>query len=292
MARQALGKGLGALIPQLEAGSEGEVRQLSVAEIVAGPVQPRRGFDEERLAELAESIRQHGVVQPLLVRPRGDRYELVAGERRWRAAQLAGLTEVPAMVKPLDDGEALKIALVENLQREDLNPLEEAEAFGRLMDEFRMTQEEVSEAVGKSRPVVANTLRLLQLSAPVKEMVVRGELSAGHGRTLLGMSEPRAQFALATQAVQQGLTVRQLEKLVERWRAGARGRSATKRSPASNPDVAALEEELRRALGTRVHLKAGRKVSHLDIEFYGPEELERILERIGLPGHFQGVAGR
>ncbi|MGE5553857.1 MAG: ParB/RepB/Spo0J family partition protein [Betaproteobacteria bacterium] len=280
MARQALGRGLGALIPQ--AGTEqGEVRRLAVTDIVPGPVQPRHGFDEEHLAELAESIRQHGVVQPLLVRPRGDRFELIAGERRWRAAQLAGLSEVPAMVRELEDGDALKIALVENLQREDLNPLEEAEAYNRLVQEFHMTQEEVAAAVGKSRPAVANTLRLLQLAPPIQQAISRGELSAGHGRTLVGVGEARAQLSLFHQAVARRLTVRELERLVEQWRTGTKGKRR-ERQALPNPEVAALEEELRRALGTRVHLRPGRKVGHLDIEFYGPDELERILERLGV----------
>jgi ParB family chromosome partitioning protein len=258
-----------------------------VAEIVPGPIQPRHGFDAERLAELAESIRQHGVVQPLLVRPRGDRFELVAGERRWRAAQLAGLTEVPAMVRELADADALKVALVENLQREDLNPLEEAEAYSRLMQEFRLTQEEIAAAVGKSRPAVANTLRLLQLAPPIQQAIARGECSAGHGRALLGVAETRAQLALLQQAVQQGLTVRELERLVERRRvAGVGGRPKRKALP--SPEVAAVEEELRRALGTRVHLRPGRKVSHLDIEFYGPDDLERILDRLGIRRRLTG----
>lgn len=276
-----MGRGLGALIPQLEGGQEAEVRRLKVSDITPGPVQPRRGFDEERLRELAESIKRHGVVQPLLVRPRGDRYELVAGERRWRAARMAGIDEVPAMVRPLEDADALKIALVENLQREDLNPLEEAEAYSRLVEEFAMTQEEVSAAVGKSRPVVANTLRLLQLAAPIQQAIARGELSAGHGRALLGVSDSRAQLALFDQAVKQGLTVRALERMVERWRTGGGGRGA-KRRPLPNPEVAALEDELRRALGTKVRLRTGKKTGQLIIEFYGPGELERILERLGL----------
>lgn len=282
MARQALGKGLSALIPSPAAGEHDEVRRLPVGDIVPGPVQPRRGFDEERLAELADSIRQHGVVQPLLVRPHGPKYELIAGERRWRAAQLAGLTEVPVMIRELRDAEALKIALVENLQREDLNALEEAEAYSRLLQEFHMTQEEVSTAVGKSRPVVANTLRLLQLPPPIKEAIAQGTLSAGHGRTLLGVSDPRTQLTLFRQAVQQGLTVRELEKLVERWRNTGHGRPQKARRPISNPEVLELEEELREALGTKVHLRPGRKVGHLDIEFYGPDELERLLERLGV----------
>lgn len=291
MARQALGKGLGALIPQLETGADPEVRRLPVGDIIPGPVQPRRGFDEARLLELADSIRQHGIVQPLLVRPRGDRFELVAGERRWRAAQLAGLTEVPAMVRSLKDAEALKIALVENLQREDLNPLEEAEAYSRLMQEFEMTQEEVSAAVGKSRPVVANTLRLLQLAPVVQQAIARGDLSAGHGRALLGLGEARGQVALAAQATERGLTVRELEKLVERWKAGGKGRGVRGHSTAANPEARLLEEELRRVLGTRVHLRPGRKVGHLDIEFYGAEELDRILDRLGVRRRRSGALG-
>lgn len=282
---------MGALIPQVEEQTGAEVRRVPVTQIVPGPVQPRHGFDEAKLTELADSIRQHGVVQPLLVRPRGDRFELVAGERRWRAAQLAGLTEVPAMVRELGDADALKVALVENLQREDLNPLEEAEAYSRLLADFAMTQEEVSSAVGKSRPVVANTLRLLQLPPPVQRAIAQGELSAGHGRALLGLSDAGAQLALATQAVQQGLTVRTLEKLVERGRAGAK-RGGRRPGASSNPEVAALEEELRRVLGTRVHLRPGRKVGHLDIEFYGPEDLERLLEHLGLRRPRLEVAGR
>lgn len=290
MARQALGKGLGALIPQYDTGLGTEVRQLGLDEISPGGYQPRRGFDAERLAELAESIRQHGIVQPLLVRPKGDGYELVAGERRWRAAKLAGLQEVPAIVRSLDDMETMKVALVENLQREDLNPLEEAEAYSRLIQDFDMTQEEVSAAVGKSRPVVANTLRLLQLAPAIQHAISAGELTAGHGRALLGLSDHRAQLAVFTQAVQRNLTVRELEKLVERWRTGAVGVTAKRQPARPSAEVGALEEDLRRTLGTRVHLRPGRKVGHIDIEFYGAEELDRLLERLGVRP--RGAGGR
>ncbi|MGE5509415.1 MAG: ParB/RepB/Spo0J family partition protein [Chitinophagales bacterium] len=290
MARQALGKGLGALIPQYDSVPGNEVRQLGLDEITPGVYQPRRGFDPERLAELAESIKQHGIVQPLLVRPKGAGYELVAGERRWRAAKLAGLREVPVIVRSLDDAETMKVALVENLQREDLNPLEEAEAYARLIQDFRMTQEEVSAAVGRSRPVIANTLRLLQLPPAIQQAISGGQLTAGHGRALLGLGDHRAQLTVFAQAVQKGLTVRELEKLVERWRTGAAGVAAKKKAVQPSLEVSALEEELRRALGTRVHVRPGRKVGHIDIEFFGAEELERLLERLGVRA--KGAGGR
>ncbi|MGE5577139.1 MAG: ParB/RepB/Spo0J family partition protein, partial [Syntrophothermus sp.] len=215
MVRQVLGRGLGALIQEVDSVDQSAVRNLPISAIKPNPFQPRQHFDEEKLAELAASIKEHGVVQPLILRQREEGYELVAGERRWRAAQLAGLKEVPVVVKGLNDLQMMQIALVENLQREDLNPLEEARAYARLLNEFSMTQEEIAFTVGKSRPVVANTLRLLHLPEEIQESVSRGTISMGHARTILGLESPEQQITAWEKILKDQLSVRETERLVE-----------------------------------------------------------------------------
>lgn len=293
MARQALGKGLGALIPEAILTTTGEeVKKIAIEKISPNPYQPRRYFDPERLAELAASIKEHGVLQPLIVRRAGERYELVAGERRWRAAQQAGLTEVPAVVRELDEATMMKIALVENLQREDLNPLEEAQAYHRLMQEFHLTQEEVAQAVGKSRSAVANALRLLMLPAPIQESLARGEITAGHARAILAVEGEAAQVEAWRRILQGKLTVRQAENL-------GRTMSSTGETPAGfhqetlrketekertlsrlSPELRALEDRLRERLGTKVQILPGRGKGRIEIEYYGDEDLERLITLI------------
>jgi ParB family chromosome partitioning protein len=275
--RTGLGRGFSALIPQAPSPKPLE-RSLPLDQIGPNPWQPRVDFDEEKLREMAESIREHGVVEPLVVRQRDGSFELVAGERRLRAARLAGLQTVPVVVRDMDDRQVLEVTLIENLQREDLSALEEAAAYVRLMEEFGSTQEDVARRVGKSRPAVANTIRLLQLPQPVRDEMRSGRLSAGHARALLALESPIEQTALARDVLRLGLSVRQLEARI-RWRKQPR---AAKRA-GRDLHVADVEKQLMRSLGTRVRLHARGQRGRIVIEFYSPAELERLLERLRRP---------
>jgi ParB family chromosome partitioning protein len=271
--RRGLGMGLSALLaaPADLAGPPAAVETLPIERLRPSPVQPRRRFAEGELAALAASIGAKGVLQPLLVRPApGEDYEIVAGERRWRAAQLAGQHEVPVVVRELADGEALELALVENLQRADLSPFEEAEALRRLIEEFGHSQEALGEALGRSRSHIANTLRLLALPDPVRAMVEDGSLTAGHARALLGTPDPQR---LALQVVTRGLNVRQTEALV---RQAGRARHAR---PA-DPNLAALERDLAQRLGMHVAIRRSGTGGVLTLRYSRPEQLERILRRL------------
>lgn len=292
MPRRGLGKGLAALIPEVvEEPGEGVV-EIEVSRIVPNRYQPRREFDEEKLEELAESIRSHGLVQPVVVRKVGEQFELVAGERRWRAAARAGLERIPAVVREMSDSELLEVALVENLQREDLNPIEEAEAYRRLMDEFGLSQEEVARRVGKSRSQVANTLRLLHLPESVREAVRRGELSRGHAKALLGVADEEVLVRLAQTVLARGLSVRETEELVRRAASGdGAGRSAGRRAAAGgvgwvNGELdawrAEIEAKLMERLGTRVRISGDLERGKVEISYYGREELERVLRLVGI----------
>ncbi len=280
MVRQTgLGRGLGALIPGDErpSGPAGVAyRELPVGAISANPYQPREQFDELSLSALTASVREVGVLQPILVRPKGhDQFELIAGERRWRAAKRAGLRSVPAIVREVEDLTALEHALVENLHREDLGPLEEAAAFQQLMDDFGLTQEAVSQRVGKSRSAVANSLRLLQLPASVQAMLVDGQLTAGHARALLGLASRQEQDRLARRAVADELTVRDVERLV---REGAATPPPPPRPAPRERPAALLEVEQRMAdrLDTRVQVSLGDKRGKMVIEFADMDDLGRI----------------
>ena len=272
--RKGLGRGFGALIAQAPPPRAAE-RTIPTEQIAANPWQPRIHFDDAKLAEMAESIREHGIVEPLVVRARENGFELIAGERRLRAARLAGLESVPAVVREMDDREALEVTLIENLQREDLSALEEAAAYVRLMEEFGATQEEVARRVGRSRPAVANTIRLLQLPEAVREEMRGGRLSAGHARALLALDSPVEQTALARDAIRLALSVRQLEARI-RLRMQPTGRKRASR----DLHVADLEKQLMRSLGTRVRLHTRGQKGRIVIEFYSPNELERLLERL------------
>lgn len=274
-ARRGLGKGLGALLPQ-----EGLVQDIAVEQVRPAPGQPRQRVDEEGLAELAQSVRAHGVLQPVLVRPVAGGYELVAGERRWRAAQLAGLKTIPAVVKEVDEAERLELALVENLQREDLNPMEEAAGFRQLVEKFGYTQEQLAARVGKSRSYVANTLRLLGLAEEVQEMVRAGRLSAGHARALLALPDGRAQVAVAEALVQRGASVREAEEMVRRQLQGG----ARERRPKEDEKWAPWEDRLRRVLGTKVSIRGGEERGRIEIQYYSRADLERLLELLGAGG--------
>jgi ParB family chromosome partitioning protein len=280
--RRGLGRGLGALIPEMETAEKDRqgVSEIEIRLIDPNPKQPRREFDSEKLGELADSIREHGLVQPIVVRPKGDaRYEIVAGERRWRAAQLAGLTKVPALVREFTEQESMEIALIENLQREDLNPLEEAEAYRLLLDQFGLTQEELARRLGKSRPQISNTLRLLQLSAPVRSLVQGGQLSMGHAKVLLGVEDAGLQLQLAELVIAKGLSVRDLEALIAR----ATQEEAPKRQRSNlSVEMRAVESRLREHFGTPVRLQYANEKGKLEITFYGEEGLSRVLEALGL----------
>ena len=287
--RRGLGRGLGALIPATPLSPPSPARHIPLGEIRPNSRQPRRFFAEERLAELAESIRQQGVLQPLVVRRVEHGYELIVGERRFRAAQRAGLESVPVMVKEATDAQSLEMALVENIQREELTPIEEALAYRQLMEEFRLTQEEIANRVGKSRPVVTNLLRVLNLPEEIKEEVDRGNLSVGHARALLSLGTPEQQIDLARRVMRQGLSVRETETLVARFPEASPSLPPSRESvwspdevPPARTDVHlhALEEELIRALGTKVRIHTRKKGGRIEIEYYSNEELEGILRRL------------
>lgn len=281
MAKRGLGRGLSALIPDIEGIARQEVRELPVDEIQPNPFQPRKQFDESKLEELAESIRQHGIVQPLVVRRKGNSYELVAGQRRLQAARIIGLERVPVVVNTFEDIEMVQVALIENLQREDLNVIEEAEAYRRLIEEFGMTQEELAKALGKSRPTITNTMRLLNLSPKVQEIVSRGTISMGHARALLAVDDLRLQEKVCKRVVDKQLSVRETEEIVRRIVATGRLKEAPPaKKREKDPHIASVEEMLRRALGTQVRVCPGKKKGKIEIEYYSDEDLERILSLV------------
>jgi ParB family chromosome partitioning protein len=291
MAKSALGKGLSALINtrppalRLEAEPGEKVRQVSVTSVVPSPLQPRKEFARESLNELVESIRQHGIIQPLVVREVGGRHELIAGERRWRAAQEAGLAQVPVITRVATDLEVLEISLIENLQRADLNPIEEAQAYSRLAEEFGMRQEDIAQKVGRSRAAVANSLRLLDLHQQVQAWLTQDLLSVGHAKVLLALKEPEEQLLVAETILRRSATVRATERLVARQLGTTRPRrrrqsGAALITPATIDD---LQNRLQEHLGTRVMVHHGEKRGRIEIEYYGNDDLQRVLAALGLP---------
>lgn len=279
---RGLGRGLGALIP----AAAGAADEVDLDLIVPNPQQPRSTISDDSLEELVASIREHGVIQPLLVSTSDTDgvYQLIAGERRLRAARLAGLSRVPVIVKEAASRELLELALVENLQRQDLNPLEEALAYRRLSDEFGLTQEEISARVGRSRTAVANAVRLLGLTDELKESLASGAISEGHARALLGLEDESDRREAWQQVLARSLTVRQTEELVRRWPGLAAQEQQATRSRPADPETASLEDRLRAAVGTKVELRR-RKGGHgrLVLHFYSDEELEALLSRLGVP---------
>ncbi|GAB4535164.1 MAG: ParB/RepB/Spo0J family partition protein [Anaerolineae bacterium] len=274
--RRALGRGLDALIPAAE--SRAGAVEIPVTRISPNPHQPRQTISEESLVELVASIREHGVIQPLVVTQVGDEYQLIAGERRWRAAQLAGLTSVPAIVKESTPQQMLELALVENVQRADLNPLEEAGAYRQLMDEFGLTQEKVAERVGKSRAAVANIVRLLRLPPDIQEALAAGRISEGHARALLSLPSAHLQRQALAIIEKRALNVRQTETLVRQMQSEPEERASSAR-PLSPQDRDAVDRFQQR-LGTRVNLVRGKKGGRIVIHFYSEEELQAIYEAI------------
>jgi ParB family chromosome partitioning protein len=280
--KKGLGRGLQALLPSVEkeeSGNSEKIVDISVKNIKVNKNQPRHSFDEEKLRELAVSIKEHGVVQPVIVRPvEAGKYELVAGERRWRACQLLGVDRIPAIIRKLDEKETSEIALIENIQRENLNPIEEGLAYKTLMDEHGLTQEELSRRVGKSRPFIANTVRLLALPETVKGLVVQGTISAGHARTLLAIPKARDLEEVARRIATKGLTVRQTEKEVKSIL--AEKNKVKKPSPKADANVLDLEEKLKKKFSTKVYIRNGKKSGRIEIEYYGDEEFQRLLEAL------------
>jgi ParB family transcriptional regulator, chromosome partitioning protein len=280
--KRGLGMGLSALLGSDTEPAPGDsgrerLRFVPIEQLRASPLQPRQHFADEELELLAQSLRERGVLQPLVVRAARDAvgYEIVAGERRWRAAQKAGLHELPVVVRELDDREVLELALIENLQRQDLNALEEARAYRRLMSDFAYTQDSLGSVVGKSRPHIANTLRLLNLPDEVQALVTRGELSAGHARALLGARDPGQ---LAREVIRRGLTVRETEHLTA---AALRRERQARPDRLSDPDLDDLERQLGRRIGLAVAIRPGRRGGTLVIRYSSPEQLDALVERLG-----------
>ena len=276
MQKKALGRGLQSLIPVGHAGGRDEIEEVPLPLVSPNPFQPRRAFDETELMDLANSVKAKGILQPILVRRLGDGgYELIAGERRWRAAKLAGLKKIPAIVRPATDAEAMEMALIENLQRKDLNPMEAARAYQRLMKEFGLTQEVVARTLGKERPSIANTVRLLSLQLEVQGWVESDQLSLGHAKVLLAVAEPDQQIRLGRRAVTDKLSVRDLERLVRPSHRGVRSAQARKGHRPSE-----VEERMTRKLGTKVRLIHGKTGGKIVIDFYSPADLERVIDMI------------
>ncbi|MEO6162648.1 MAG: ParB/RepB/Spo0J family partition protein [Candidatus Binatia bacterium] len=284
MQKKGLGRGLSALIPAaseptVETPQASSPKQVAIDRITTSPFQPRRSFDLTKIDELASSIRNQGIIQPLIVRPKNDGFELIAGERRWRAAMRAGLSHVPVVVRDASDHEAMQIALVENLQREDLNAIEEANGYRRLQEEFHWSQEEMAEKVGKSRPAIANSVRLLTLPSEVQQEVAAGNLPAGQARALLGLHTEPLIISTCREVISKGLSTRETEKMVRTLLVGRRRRRP---APLLDPDLKSIVEELQRTLGTRVRLtpKARTAKGKVEIEYYTAADLERIVETI------------
>ncbi|KGR79876.1 ParB/RepB/Spo0J family partition protein [Ureibacillus manganicus] len=276
MAR-GLGKGLEALLPAMD--NENEIKKIPLQKLVANPYQPRKIFHDEAIEELAQSIREHGIIQPIVVRKKGSKYEIVVGERRFRAAKLAELNQIPAIVKEMTEEQMMEVAILENLQREDLTPIEEAEAYQSLIDKLNFTQEDLAKRLGKSRPHITNHIRLLQLPDVVRQMVNDGLLSMGHGRTLLGLKNKRKIPEVANRVVKQQLNVRQLESLIKEM-----NENVSRETSKTNKDifVQSKETQLREYFGTNVQIKKSKNKGKIEIEFYSEEDLERILEILEL----------
>ncbi|MEM9445577.1 MAG: ParB/RepB/Spo0J family partition protein [Verrucomicrobiota bacterium] len=297
MARKALGKGLGALIgsqqpsvitsPQPRPEDGESVQEVAITEIQPSSLQPRKTFREEKLAELTESIREKGIIQPLIVRKSGKKFELIAGERRWRAAQRAELKKAPVIVRTVTDLEVLELALIENLQRDDLNPIEEADGYARLMENFKLTQEQVAIKVGKSRAAVANALRLRGLNEEVKSLVSYGNLSVGHAKVLLGISDKDSQLVLAREVLAKSFSVRETERLVKSVSEASKGNKPngltnSSKQNALQTEWREMEAKVQRATGTKVRIIGTAKKGRIELEYYSADDLERILAKLGL----------
>lgn len=284
---KGLGRGLDTLIPSVEqpkkknekAEAQGSENILNITKVEPNREQPRKKFDEDALMELADSIKQYGVLEPILVQPRGDYYEIISGERRWRAAKLAGLKEIPVVIKNLTDQEIAEISLIENIQREDLNPIEEALAYKRLLEEFHLKQDELAEKVSKSRTAVTNSMRLLKLTDEVQQMVVDDMISTGHARALLGVEDAEKQYTLAQRIFDEKLSVREVEKIVKNMGKPAKEKKKKQIDESMQVIYSDISEKLKASLGTKVSIVPKEDGSgKIEIEFYSHEELDRIIE--------------
>jgi ParB family transcriptional regulator, chromosome partitioning protein len=290
MAKSALGKGLGALIgarpgtARSESESGEKIHRVNLSSIAPSPLQPRKAFEREALTELVESIRQQGIIQPLIVRRIDGKHELIAGERRWRAAQEVGLTEVPVIIRTASDLEVLELSLIENLQREDLNPIEEAQAYARLAGEFGIRQEDIAQRVGRSRAAVANSMRLLDLHPQIQTWVMQGLLSVGHAKVLLALKAPEEQLLVSETILRRSATVRATERLVARQLGMLRPRRKhrEKGTVVSSATIEDLQNRLQQHLGTRVTVHHSEKRGRIEVEYYGRDDLQRVLAAMGL----------
>ncbi|MGV8145370.1 MAG: ParB/RepB/Spo0J family partition protein [Alkaliphilus sp.] len=283
--KRGLGKGLGALIPEIlidkedvQGWQEESIRHISIKNIFANTNQPRKDFNEERIEELSRSIKQHGVIQPIVVAKNNDKYVIIAGERRWRAAKEAQLKEIPCVIRDYNSLQKIEVALVENLQREDLNVIEEAIAYEQIIRNYKITQEKLASTLGKSRPYVANTIRLLQLEKRVLDLVSKGSISGGHGRALLRIEDRQKQYKLAMTIIKRKINVRQTEELVALM--VSQQDQEIKKEIKKDNFVLEVEDSLKKLFGTKVSIHKGKKKGKIEIEYYGEEELERILELI------------
>lgn len=300
MPKTGLGKGLGALIgprpaaPKIETDAGEKIHEVGLASIVPSPLQPRKDFDRDALQELVDSIRQHGIIQPLIVRPtpaglsvgeQTGKLELIAGERRWRAAQEIGLSHVPVIIRSASDLEVLEISLIENLQRADLNPIEEAQGYARLANEFKMRQEDIAQKVGRSRAAVANAVRLLDLHPQVQIWVTQNLLSVGHAKVLLALKMPEEQLLAAETVLRRSATVRSTERLVARQLgiAKTRRKNHSAGAVASSAAIEDLQNRLQQYLATHVTIQHGEKRGRIEIEYYGNDDLQRVVTALGLP---------
>lgn len=279
--RKALGRGLNTLLPSVPAAAgERAFLDLSVDDIVPNKYQPRSGFDPESLKELAQSIKSNGLVQPVIVRKAGQKYQLITGERRWRAAKLAGLKDIPAVIRDVSEYKTLELALIENIQRQDLNPIEEATAYSSLVEDFQLTQEEVAQRVGKDRSSIANYMRLLKLPNEVKQQIQKQDLSMGHARALSSLEKAKEQIQLANRIVKEQLNVRQTEDLIRNWKTKEKQPHASKPHPERlDPNVKAAEQKLQEYLGTKVAIhRSGKEKGRIEIHFENEEDLIRIYD--------------
>lgn len=280
----ALGKGLSALIPEEmeEAIEINNNTLISINKIKSDSEQPRKAFDSEKIAELTESIKTHGIIQPLILRKDAeDRYVIVAGERRWRAAKLAGLKEVPAIIMELSDRDILEISLIENIQRQDLNPIEEALAYKRLLNDFEITQEELSKRIGKSRVVISNTMRLTNLDSRVQQYLIEGIITEGHGKVLLTIDDGQIQYELAQQVIDEKLSVRELERLIKRI-SEKKNDSVSSVDNEINPYYKDIKNQLQNYFGTKVNISSKKNRGKIEIEYYSEDDLQRILDIINM----------
>ncbi|MBN7576512.1 ParB/RepB/Spo0J family partition protein [Clostridium beijerinckii] len=280
-----LGKGLGALIPEESdnAAQENNSFLIPINKIKSDEDQPRKLFDSEKIAELAESIKAHGVIQPLILRElKNDKYIIVAGERRWRAAKMVGLKEVPAIIMELSDKDILEISLIENIQRQDLNPIEEALAYRKLLNDFKITQEELSKRIGKSRVAIANTMRLMNLDERVQQYIIESIITEGHGRVLLSINDKQKQYEIAQQVIDEKLSVRELERLIKRINDDIEKEKNNENIGEVNPYYKEIKNQLQNYFGTKVNILNKKNKGKIEIEYYSEEDLQRILDIINM----------